>query len=306
LGAGHSDALLVGLTAATSQLLASSLTAQFATLSEKLPESLDRFREYLSQYPWGRAVVERVPQATESSLAQMGDLSHLTGMASGVSNALIAVVVILFVGIFVAAEPGLYADGMLHLVPPPQRPRAAEVLDSVGHNLRWWLVGQAVLMLMMAVTTAAGLWMIGIPLPLALGLIAGIFELVPYIGPWLSAVPAALIAMLISPWHLAMVLVLYLALHILEGYILVPLIQRRSVRLPPAVTLVTQLLFAELLGILGLFVAAPLTVVAVVSLRMLYVEDVLGDESEPAPGEPASGVTPAPSPNGIAAAPDLH
>ena len=277
--------LLVALTGGLGYLLSNQLAAQFSALSEKLPESFERLREMLAQYPWGRQLIEKVPQAA-ASLTEFGNLSRLTGLASGLSNLLIAAVVMLFVGIFVAAEPGLYATGILRLVPQPQGPRASELLDSLGHNLRWWLVGQAALMLMMAVTTSVGLWSIGVPLPLALGLIAGLFELVPYIGPWLSAVPAALIALLISPWHLGAVLVLYLALHVLEGYVLVPLIQRRSVRLPPAVTLVAQLLFAELLGILGLFVAAPLTVVAVVSVRLLYVEDVLGDKTEAVSGEP--------------------
>jgi predicted PurR-regulated permease PerM len=209
----------------------------------------------------------------------------VTGLLSGVSSFVMAGVVVLFVGLFVAAEPGLYKEGILHLVPPRRRRRAAQTLDAVGYNLRWWLVGQAVLMVTMAVTTAAGLWLIGVPMPLALGLIAGIFELVPYLGPWLSAVPAVLVALVISPWHLGMVVALYLTLHVLEGYVLVPLIQRRAVRLPPALTIVAQFLAAELFGVLGLFVAAPLTVVAVVALKMLYVEDALGDDTVDVPGE---------------------
>src|SRR5207249_5129024 len=95
----------------------------------------------------------------------------------------------------------------------------------------------------------------------------------------LSAVPAALISLLLGPWHLAMTLALHLGLHILEGYILVPLVQRRAVHLPPSLTLVAQLLLGDLLGVLGLFVAAPLTVSVVVVLKMLYVEDALGDET---------------------------
>ena len=159
-------------------------------------------------------------------------------------------------------------------------------MDAVAHNLRWWLVGQVFLMITMGVTTAAGLWLVGIPQALMLGLIAGILELVPYIGPWLSVVPAALIALLLGPWYLFMTLLLYLGLHILEGYVLLPLVQRRAVHLPPALTLVAQLLLGELQGVLGLFVAAPLTVVAVVTLKMLYVEDALGDRIGEVPGDP--------------------
>lgn len=293
---------LVLIVGAGGWLVSNSLANQLAALSEQLPASIDRVEQFLTQYSWGRLLIQHAPQATEATIAEAKALTQLTGLVSGVSSLLVAAVVILLVGIFVAAEPGSYKAGLLHLVPPTHRRRATQTLDTVGYNLRWWLVGQAALMVMMAVTTAAGLWLIGVPLPLALGLIAGVFELVPYLGPWLSAVPAVLVAVMVSPWHLGMVLLLYLGLHLLEGYVLVPLIQRRAVRLPPALTLVTQLLFAEVFGVLGLFVAAPLTVVAVVALKMLYVEDALGDETVDVPGEPgkkngkaaaAAAITPA-------------
>jgi predicted PurR-regulated permease PerM len=279
-------ATLLVLAVGIGWLLANSLAAQLAALSETLPQALDRLREVMASYSWGRLILEQAPRAAEATAAQAGDVSRLTGVLSGVSGFLVAGVVILFVGLFVAAEPELYRAGLLHLVPPANRRRADQTLTAVGYNLRWWLVGQATLMVTMAVTTTVGLWLIGVPLPLALGLIAGIFELVPYVGPWLSAVPAALVALMVSTWHLGMVLGLYLALHMLEGYVLVPLIQRRAARLPPALTILGQFLFAELFGIIGLFVAAPLTVVAVVALKMLYVEDALGDETVDVPGEP--------------------
>lgn len=124
-----------------------------------------------------------------------------------------------------------------------------------------------------------------------LGLIAGIMELVPYIGPILSSIPAALIALLISPLHMVLVLALFLALHLLEGYVMVPLIQRgRTVILPPALTLVGQVLLGDLLGFRGLFVAAPLIVTVVVLVKMLYVEDTLGDVCVEVPGEPERAV----------------
>jgi len=269
-------------------LLANRLATQIGELAQQLPQSLRQIHDYLSGYPWGRLLMEQVPRA--ASNLEVGQFSRVTGFISGVANFLVTVVVILFVGIFGAAEPDLYKAGILHLVPPLHRPRARQALDALAFNLRWWLVGQVVLMIMMWGTTTLGLWLLGIPLALTLGVIAGILELVPYVGPWLSAVPAALIALLIGPGHMLMTLGLYLALHILEGYVLVPLIQRRAVLLPPALTLVTQILLGDLLGLMGLFVAAPLTVTGVVLLKMLYVEDTLGDETIAVPGEP--GVCP--------------
>lgn len=281
--------VLIGLlvvTVGVGWLLANRLATQIGELIQQLPQSLRQIHDYLSGYPWGRLLMEQVPRA--ASNLEVGEFSRVTGFISGVANFLVTVVVILFVGIFGAAEPGLYKAGILHLVPPPHRPRAREALDALAFNLRWWLVGQVVLMIMMWITTTLGLWLLGIPLALTLGVIAGILELVPYVGPWLSAVPAALIALLIGPGHMLMTLALYLALHILEGYVLVPLVQRRAVLLPPALTLVTQVLLGDLLGLMGLFVAAPLTVTGVVLLKMLYVEDTLGDETIAVPGEPGS------------------
>ncbi len=213
----------------------------------------------------------------------------MTGLFSGVAGFIEAAVVILVVGIFGAAEPGLYRAGLLRLVPPPHRPRAGEVADVIASDLRHWLVGQLVLMVIVGITTAVGLWLIGIPMALTLGLIAGVLELVPYLGAWLSAVPAGMIALLKGPQYLGYVAVLFLGLHFLEGYILLPLIQRRAVHLPQALTLVAQALMGEMQGPLGLFVAAPLTVAAMVVLRMMYVEDTLGDKAVAVPGEPGEG-----------------
>jgi predicted PurR-regulated permease PerM len=279
--------VLFVVTGVTGWLLANHLAWQAQELSARLPGSLERVREFLDERPWGRALLEQEPQARES-LARGGRFQDFGGVLSGVTSFLVTLLVVLCVGIFGAAEPGLYRAGLLHLVPPPQRRRGAEAIDALAFNLRWWLVGQVFLMLLMWGTTTLGLLLIGVPYALVLGVIAGLLELVPYVGPWISAVPAALIAMTVSPTHLLLVLALYLVLHVLEGYVVLPLVQRRAVHLPPAVTLVAQVLLGELLGVLGLFVAPPLTLCAVVLLKMLYVEDTLGDHRVDVPGEPGN------------------
>jgi predicted PurR-regulated permease PerM len=270
-----------------SYFLWSRLSAQVSEMIPTLHRSLEQIKAYLTQYGWGQYLVEKAPQAA-SGLAQASELSRLTGFVSGVAGFLEAGLVILIVGIFGAAEPDVYKAGLLHLVPPGNRRRVAEAVDAITFNLRHWLVGQVLLMVIIGITTAIGLGLIGVPLALTLGILAGILELVPYIGPWISAVPAAMIALLKGPEYLMYTLALYLLLHLLEGYVLLPLIQRRAVHLPPALTLVAQVLMGQMLGLLGLFVAAPLTVAAMVLLKMLYVEDTLGDEAVNVPGEPGN------------------
>jgi predicted PurR-regulated permease PerM len=291
LSYGHSLALVVlGLFfigGGLGILMWSHLSAQASELTQSLPRSLDQIKAYLMQYAWGKYLVQKVPGAT-IGLAEMGQFTRLTGFGSGVANFLEATIVILIVGIFGAAEPDLYWSGLLHLVPPRNRERVGEALDAIAFNLRHWLVGVVILMVLIGITTWAGLWLIGVPMALTLGIIAGVLEVVPYVGAWLSAVPALLIALLKGPQYLLYTLVLYLFIHIFEGYILEPLIQSRAVHLPPALILVAQALMGEMFGVLGLFVAAPLTVVAMVLLKMLYVKDTLGDEEVDVPGEPSN------------------
>jgi predicted PurR-regulated permease PerM len=277
-------------------LIANQLALQVQELMHRVPQSLGQVRDALQEHPWGRVLLEYQTRAGDP-LPHLGQFFNLSGLLSGITGFGVAILVILFVGIFGAAEPDVYREGVLHLVPPARRRRAREALDALNFNLRWWLVGQAVLMVVMWITTTVGLWLIGVPFALTLGLLAGVLELVPYLGPWISVVPAVLIAFTVSPTTVLLTLALYLALHILEGYFLVPLIQRQAVHLPPALTLVAQVLLGELLGVLGLLVAAPLTLCAVVLMKMLYVEDTLGDQAIDVPGEPGNerkqAVTPA-------------
>jgi predicted PurR-regulated permease PerM len=275
--------LVVGL----SWLLANHLAVQLSELTTKLPQSLEQLHKYLERFPWGQLLLEQLPQLPEK-LAQGGQFGEILAVLLGGANLLVAATVILFVGIFGAAEPSLYREGLVRIFPQVYRPRVQEAVEAVVFNLRWWLVGQVFLMVVIGCTSALGLWLLGVPLALTLGVIAGVLELVPYIGAFLSAVPALLIALLVSPWHVVWVALLFLGLHVLEGYVLVPLVQKRAVEMPPALTLVTQVLLGDLFGLMGLFVAAPLTVTTVVLLKMLYVEDTLGDEEVVVPGEPCT------------------
>lgn len=278
---------LIAIACGLGWLLESRLATQVREMMRELPQSIGRIQNWLDQYSWGQKVTE-AGTAAANKIGTGGTVSTVLSVLGGVVNAVIGAVVIIFVGIFGAAEPRLYRAGVVHLVPARHRPRIEEAIDAVMFNLRWWLLGQICLMIVIGISTAVGLWIIGIPLALTLGVIAGFMEMIPYAGPWISAVPALLLALLISPWHVLGVGVLYLCLHLLEGYVLLPLVQRRAVLLPPALTLVMQVLLGEILGFMGLLVAAPLTVAGVILLKMLYVEDTLGDPNVNVPGETGS------------------
>jgi predicted PurR-regulated permease PerM len=211
-------------------------------------------------------------------------LQSFFGVAVNVVGVVGAIVVILFVALYVAAEARRYAAGVVLLVPPARRARAAEILHEAANAMWYWMLGRLFSMTVLGVIVALAPWLLGVPLPAALGFLAGMMIFVPYIGSILSAVPSGVLAAAIDLTLAVYVIVLYIGVHIIEGYILVPMVQRRVVHLPPALTLSAQVILAVLAGFLGLLFATPLVAAILVMIRMICVEDILGDRGK---GEPA-------------------
>ncbi|MEK8123047.1 AI-2E family transporter [Methylocystis sp. IM4] len=125
-------------------------------------------------------------------------------------------------------------------------------------------------------------------LPLALGVIAGVTEFVPYLGPIVAAIPAVLVAVTLSPTAIAWTIAAYVLIHQTEGHLVTPLIQRQMVYIPPAVILFGIAAISSLFGLAGTIFAAPLTVSLFVLIKKLYVRDSLG-EATALPGEEEIG-----------------
>ena len=130
------------------------------------------------------------------------------------------------------------------------------------------------------VVTAVGLWLLGVPLALTLGLLSGLLNFIPNVGPLLAAAPALLIALTQGPTQALYVALLYLAYQSVDGYLLTPIVTQRTVAVPPAVTLLAQVLLGASAGLYGLLLASPLVAAGLVIVRLLYVEDILGDDGE--------------------------
>lgn len=194
----------------------------------------------------------------------------------GVVGVLGAVVYVLFVTLYFAFSPAIYRRGVLALVPAARRPRTGQVIDALATTLRRWLGAQLITMTALAIASMIGLWLLGIPLALALGLLAGVLLFVPYLGSIASAIPALLVALTVSPMHVLYVALLYVGIHLAEGYLLSPVLQRRAVDTPALLVLGSQLIAGALWGILGLMFATPIVATVMVVIRMLYVEDTLG------------------------------
>lgn len=265
-------AALIGLSA---WLIAPSLAAQLDQLTARVPEAADRLRAHLEQYAWGRELTARLSDG--GGLQPAGALRRATSILSSTAGLGTSFIVFLFLGLFLAAEPRLYRRGLLRLVPLPRRARAAEILDDTGEVLEQWLLGKFISMTAVGVLTYLGLRILGIPIALTLAVLAAALTFVPYIGPLLALLPAALIALLQGPTQAAYVVALYFGVQFVESYLLTPIVQRHTAALPPALTLLGQLVIGALTGALGVVLATPITAALMVLVKRIYVEDLLGD-----------------------------
>jgi len=218
-------------------------------------------------------------QLSSEQLPNLRELtSSFVNLGTMMTSSLITLIIVLFVGFYAALNPPWYIDGFIRLFPQGHRPRIREVLGEIGHSLQLWLLGRAIMMVSVALLTLICLSLLSIPLAFTLSLIAGLLTFVPYFGALVSAVPAVLIAFVQSPVYAAYVVLIYLGAHAIEGYILAPLVQQRTVHLPPALMLSAQALMGTLFGITGAALAAPILVVMMTLTRILYQRDILHDE----------------------------
>ena len=255
-----------------------TLVTQTSNLVQALPPALHEIETRLAQY-FGDGVfgsrLEELRPTTSTLLA--GARGAVTGSMQGIA----ALVVMLFLGFYGALSPKSYARVMTAVLPPQHRPRARQVMSEAARRLGRWLVGRAIAMGFVAVTTCVGLLALHIPLALVLGVLAGVLTFIEFFGPILSSIPPILLALNRSPTQAAWVIVLFLGIHLVEGYILTPFIARRAVHFPPACTLSLQALFGALFGVLGLTFATPTGIVLVTIVELLWVRDVLGEAGLP-------------------------
>jgi predicted PurR-regulated permease PerM len=268
--------ILAALVAGLFWLLASRVAAETQNLQEDLTSAWKLVQQRASQYEWAKQYFSHKP------LEQLQDMkvnwfSRVTGFFSATFGALGSIALVIFVAIYTAADPGQYRRGILHLVPLESRSRAANVFDEMGVSLRWWLAGQICSMTLIGIATTVGLWLLGIPNALTLGILAGLLTFIPNFGPITSAIPAVLLGLTMGMMDAVYVILLYLGVQAVESNLVTPLVQQKSVDLPPVLNVGVQVLMGVLFGVVGLIVAAPLTVCGMVLVKRFYVEDMLGD-----------------------------
>ena len=296
--------VLLGIVAGAGALFGSQVSSQAQQLSDQVPAAWNDARGRLAR--WGvqlpelsggaggsaqerDASQERPEEGNEETQTGFGELDggmlgQLGRFVMSAFGALGYTLLVIAGGIYFAAQPKLYRTGIMKLFPQKRRELLGEAYDETGRALKLWLLGTLVSMSLVGLLTGVGLWLIGVPSAVALGLLAGLLEFVPIIGPIAAAIPAVLLAFSQSTEMALWTIGLFVLVQQLEGNVVQPIVQRYAVDLPPALLLFSVVAGGFLFGIVGILFAAPLTVAAFVIIKRLYVREALKTET-PLPHE---------------------
>lgn len=275
---------LLAVMAAGAWAIGATAAEQSRELIATLPKAVEHLKASLGENAVGRFLLERVPDASAGS-EQAAKRSPWWALTLTL-DVIAGIALMAFIALFVAANPELYARGVVRLLPHGRRRRARDVLAELDTRMRRWLLGKLVTMAVIAAVTWAGLALIGVPLALALGIVAGLLNFVPYVGPLVAFVPAILLALMQGFGTMAAVAGLWVGVQTLEGYVLTPLIDQKAVDVPPALELAALAVAGATMGTMGIVLGAPLTAVIFVLVQRFYVEDALGDDLDAPMDEP--------------------
>ena len=261
--------LILALLSGFVGLLGAQIRTQGAALLERLPDLVQAVESQLGADTLG----EWLERQAGRGFAGADLVASLAGYTTRAITVAATVLVVLAAGIYLALNPALYLSGVLKLVPPNRQIGARNTLSALGRTLRLWLASQLAAMAVVGTLITLGLTILGIPSALALGVLAGLFEFVPFVGPLASAVPAVASGLMDSPHTAVWVAGLYAFVQQTESLFIQPLLQQRMVSLPPVLTIFAVLGFGVLFGPLGLLLATPLTVIGLVLVKELWVRE---------------------------------
>lgn len=254
------------------------VAAQFADLQQQVQTGLQNASDWLRANEPFSSALRMIPSAGEVA-PEPGQIVYGTQQALvGGFGFLANLLIVLFVGFFLAANPARYEEGLLLLLPEAKRLSFRRLLAAIARALRWWLLARLLLMLFIGVLFGVGLWILDIPLKLPLAVLAALLNFIPYVGPVLAYVPILAVSLVGGIEDALSVTLLYVSIQLIESYLAEPLIEARTVTLPPALIILAQVLSVLWLGFVGVLLATPLLITAVVTVQVLYVKRVLGED----------------------------
>jgi predicted PurR-regulated permease PerM len=243
--------------------------AQFADLEVELPQAAHKLMAQVQSHQWGQWLMRQSPGSEQLSDGFSFAITRIGGIVVSSATVLAGLVIVLSLSIYFASEPSMYYNGLRRVVPEGYRDKLDACAASIAEILRWWVLAKLISMTMVGILISIGLWIVGVPLAGTLGIIAAAMTFIPNVGPLIAVIPAALLALATSPTTGLLSLLVFAIVFTLEGYVVTPLLERNIVRLPPALTLVMQLLLAAVAGPVGVALAAPIAAAILGALSVL-------------------------------------
>ncbi len=280
--------LFLGLFVGLAFVLGPDTYSQVQTFRDEVPKMWITLQDEISVFGWGRELASENPRFRDFFEDETGGTDEDSDMTKGIlgylSNSAImfgALALVFMIAIYIAAQADeWYSGGFIHLFPKGRRKRVLEIMDEISIAIQWWLVGQLASMVILGVFATLGLWLLGVPYPLLLGVFTALMTFIPNLGPVIASVPVLLIALTVSPGTAIYTGIFYTALQCIEGYFITPMIHQRAISAPPVLIITVQFLLYHLLGFVGVFLAMPLLACGIVIVKRVYIEDILNDPLE--------------------------
>lgn len=266
--------LLVALTIATvAWLVGEPLAEQFEILRQRLPAAVEAVMQWLNSHRLGMAALQYIEEARGNDASPWA--IRVVGVAGTTFGALGGAALVLVMGLYLAVAPKVYRDGLVRLMPLSERDRIGKTLDACGNALSRWLLGQSISMLFVGATTAFGLWLLGVPLAFSVGVLSGLLAFIPFFGAIAGGLLSVLLGFMQGPDTALYVLSLAVVIQQIEGNVLMPLVERWAVDLPPVLGIAATVMFGMLFGLMGVLLAAPAMIVLMIVVQRLYISGVI-------------------------------
>jgi predicted PurR-regulated permease PerM len=248
-------------------IIGSTVQQQAAQLSHTLPQIIGTAKTKLAGSAAGQQLLGYT--SGDNSKKLLDAASTFFSSSFGVIGDLC---IILFLGIFFTADPSLYKDSLLAILPPQQEIDGGIIWSRISDALKAWIKTKLISTVLVTIVVALGLMIIGLPGTLVLGLIAGLLDIIPNFGPVIAMIPGVLLGLMISPQMAVIAALIYVACETIVGSIFMPLIQKRMTNIPPAITMISQLVMGLICGLMGIILAVPILLVLTIVVDELYIK----------------------------------
>ncbi|GAB3931165.1 AI-2E family transporter [Mucilaginibacter myungsuensis] len=249
--------------------MGTTIQSQVEELSKTLPATINNVKAKLDESSIGHKILEGFSSTNSKTMVDTAQSFFTTSF--GVLGDLY---IIMFLGIFFTSNPSMYKDGILLLVPKNRKLIGIHIMNRISTSLKGWLKGMMASIVLVTILITTGLTIMGIPVAMVLGLITGILEIVPNFGSVLAMIPGTLLALTVDTKTGIIVALIYITSQTITANIVNPLIQRKLIKLPPALTLISQLIMGVVSGPLGIILAVPMLAILMILIDELYVKKI--------------------------------